>query len=500
MKLLEKIKPKKTVKKSVIQETDRDWQYSLEKRKQLFSSIVSHFFGNTDELYSQFESSELNLFEFLHGKGIPYRDIAQVIAREYGKGYKERIDEDVIIQDEKLIGTKSRISYHFLPSADVVIPYDEYLNYHRERKASEERGEIQEYIYSLVERCLNIQMTDLFIEPERDFYTVSYKELGGGRIYIEVLSREKGKMVINALKMMASRTKDSNIKVNVDNEAQSGKISIPEYGIEIRVEFIPTVLGEGVAMRFFKIGGYFNIHLEDLGYTQEVIEVADKISKLQKGMVLVSGATGHGKSTLIRSIILRADPTKKVVRAVEDPVENVLRGVSHIQVKEGIISFSQAIRSFMRANPDIIFVGEVRDPETAIALIEASITGHLTFSTTHANTSITAIARLLAKAQETNLFSREELLTNIATSLVASFSQRLVKLTEKGQQETGRKVLPVVEMFVPEKEDRELIEQGKLLELEEKMKDEKRDMRTKLNELYEKGWIDRELLESLLEE
>lgn len=500
MRLLERFKKGKTQQQESQIKEDRDWQYGLEKRKQIFHSVVSHFFSNTQELYTQFETSGLNLFEFLNGKGVSFKDIAKVIAQEYSKEYREKIDEDVIIQDELLIGQKSRLSYHFLPVSDIIIPYDEYQAYYRNTERKEERGEIQEYIYSLIERCLNIDMTDLFVEPERDFYTVSYKELGGGRVYLEVISREKGRTVVNALKMMASKTKDSNVRVNVDNEAQSGKISIPEYGIEIRIEFTPTILGEAVSMRFFKLGGYFNIHLEDLGYEREVIEIGDRIAKLQKGLVLVSGATGHGKSTFIRSIILRANPMVKVVRAVEDPVENLLRGVSHVQVKEGIISFSQAIRSFMRANPDIIFVGEVRDSETAIALIEASITGHLTFSTTHANTSINAISRLLTKAQESKLFSREELLTNIATSLVASFSQRLVKLTEKGQKETGRKVLPVVEIFYPDKQDRELIEQGKLLELEEKMREEKRDMRSKLNGLYEKGWIDKELLESLLEE
>lgn len=486
---------RKTEKTDNIEENkkeDSNYKYSFKNRYEAFKQIAMHFNVSSQEDFRKFENSGLNIIQFINANGYSYEKIAKILADANKKEYKEKIEEDVLYQEGYLIGKETGKTYHYLPISDIIVPYPEYLDKKRPNIQNTEKGEVQSYIFELFSKSLNIDMTDLFLEPDLNYYYIQYKELGGGKRKLEIIEKQRGILIVNALKVMASKTKDSNIKVNVNNEAQSGKIRVDELGIEIRIEFTPTILGEAVSMRFFKIGGYFNTKLEDLGYSEEIINIADHISKLSKGMVLVSGATGQGKSTFIRSIILRANPDVKVIRAVEDPVESIIKGVSHVQVKEGIISFSSAIRSFMRANPDIIFVGEVRDPETAIALIEASITGHLTFSTTHATSSITAISRVISKAQETNLYSREELLTNIATSLVASFTQRLVKLTEKGQAEYGRKVLPVVEYFVPEKEDRELIERGDLLTLQFKLKEEKRDISTILKDMFDRGYIDYE--------
>ena len=465
--------------------------------KSVFEEVVKQLLPGQDveELFRQYRDSKLNFFEFLNGKGFSYEEIAQTIAKIYGKEYREKVEEPVVSQEEVFVGQQTRKTYSYLPLADVIIPYDEFLSHAKERR-KEIRGEIQGYIYSLFERMMDVDMTDLFLEPDKTFYTVSYKELGGGRVHLEVMDKDRGRMVVNALKTMASKYSD--VKVNIHTETQSGKIAVAELGLEIRIEFTPTVLGEAVSMRFFKMGGYFNVRLEELGYEKSVIEVAKKIAKMKQGMVLVSGATGSGKSTFIRSILLEADPSVRVVRAVEDPVESVIKGVTHVQVKEGQISFSDAIRSFMRANPDIIFVGEVRDPETAVALVEASMTGHLTFSTTHANTAIEGLTRVISKAEERGINSREELLSSVASSLLASFTQRLVKLTEKGRKETGRKVLPLVEMFVPDAEDRRLIEKGRILDLQEKLKKRRQDMKSKAEKVWRKGWIDDEVYESIV--
>lgn len=494
------LKKQESLTEKIKREQQGDFKYSYSKRVEMFVDFlrvcgVEVPPDKIDSMFAEFESSGLNVYEYLNATGIEYREIAKKVAEKGGLLYSESFGEEVFYQNEyTLLGKETGRTYSFLPVADVVVPYDLFVSTMQKvsKEDREGKGEIQSYIFNLIKRVLDIEMTDLFLEPDVNYYQVSYKELGGGKRRLEVLDKDKARMVINALKVMASKTRGSNIKVNIDSEPQSGKIQVTDYGIEIRVEFTPTVLGEAVSMRFFKVGGYFNVKLESLGYPADVIEIADYISKLSKGMVLVSGATGQGKSTFIRSIILRANPEVKVVRAVEDPVESIVKGVAHVQAKEGVVTFSSAIKSFMRANPDIIFVGEVRDPETAVALIEASITGHLTFSTTHATNSVTAILRVLAKAQETGLFSREEILTNIASSLVASFTQRLVKLTEEGQKVYGRKVLPVVEYFVPDNEDRKKIEKGEILDIYFRMKERGQDITTKLRELYRKGYITEE--------
>jgi general secretion pathway protein E len=202
---------------------------------------------------------------------------------------------------------------------------------------------------------------------------------------------------------------------------QDGRISIRvrHREIDIRVSVVPTAFGERMVLRLLdKSAALFS--LEDIGFPQPLLPIYNRLIRQAHGIILVTGPTGSGKSTTLYATLQRIKTSELNIITVEDPIEYQLQGVGQIQVNPKIeLTFANGLRSILRQDPDVIMVGEIRDRETAEIAIQASLTGHLVFSTLHTNDAASAVTRLIDMGVEPFL---------IASSVLAILAQRLVRL------------------------------------------------------------------------
>jgi len=165
--------------------------------------------------------------------------------------------------------------------------------------------------------------------------------------------------------------------------------------VDIRVSILPTNFGERIVMRILDHSA-FEPRIENLGFLEDDERRFKKAIDQPQGLVLVTGPTGSGKSTTLYAALHRLNREDVNIMTAEDPVENVMEGVGQVQIKENIgLTFTSALRSFLRQDPEIILVGEIRDRDTADISIKASLTGHLVLSTLHTNDAISTVTRLI---------------------------------------------------------------------------------------------------------
>jgi general secretion pathway protein E len=201
---------------------------------------------------------------------------------------------------------------------------------------------------------------------------------------------------------------------------QDGRIRIKIAGrdVDIRVSVVPAAHGERIVMRLLDKSSTI-LKLEDIGFSGEKLETFNRLIHNPHGILLLTGPTGSGKTTTLYAALSRINSPDKNIITVEDPVEYQIKGIGQIQVNPKInLTFANGLRSIVRQDPDVIMVGEIRDHETAEIAIQASLTGHLVFSTLHTNDSAGAITRLIDMGIESFL---------VSSSLVAIMAQRLVR-------------------------------------------------------------------------
>jgi len=201
---------------------------------------------------------------------------------------------------------------------------------------------------------------------------------------------------------------------------QDGRIRLRLLGkkIDVRVSTVPTMYGESVVMRLLDQTSMF-IELEGLGFPPENLKVFNELILHPHGMILVTGPTGSGKTTTLYAALDKINQPDKKILTLEDPVEYQLKGVNQIQVNSKIgLTFASGLRAFVRQDPDVMMVGEIRDKETAEIAIQSALTGHLVFSTVHTNDAVGAITRLQDMGVENYL---------IASCLDGVLAQRLVR-------------------------------------------------------------------------
>ncbi|KPL02387.1 MAG: type II secretion system protein GspE [candidate division Zixibacteria bacterium SM1_73] len=173
------------------------------------------------------------------------------------------------------------------------------------------------------------------------------------------------------------------------------KVKIGDRAVDLRVSVLPTIFGEKVVMRILDPGSV-NVDLTRLGFSESSLEEFSKAIHLPYGMILVTGPTGSGKTTTLYSALKQINHPDINIMTAEDPVEFNFEGINQVQVKSEIgLTFASALRSFLRQDPDVIMVGEIRDGETAEIAVRAALTGHLVFSTLHTNDAPTTIDRLV---------------------------------------------------------------------------------------------------------
>ena len=279
-------------------------------------------------------------------------------------------------------------------------------------------GEIAPPIIRLVElliiRAIRDASTDLHMTPEQAITRVSYR-IDGILRRGSVLPKQLHSALVTRLKVMAS------MNIAEQRLPQEGNISFDFSGrtIDIRVSTSPTNLGENVVLRILDKANVV-LGLDHLGLDRQKQITIRRMSKKPHGILLSAGPTGSGKTTTLYSMLREINALELNVLTIEDPIEYRIPLIKQTQVNEQSgLTFARAIRHFLRQDPDIILVGEIRDLETAKIAFQAAMTGHLVLSTIHTNDSTSTIARLLDLGVEPYL---------IPSSLRAVVSQRLIRL------------------------------------------------------------------------
>ena len=234
--------------------------------------------------------------------------------------------------------------------------------------------------------------TDIHVEPMEDELRIRYR-IDGMLHKVDVppqINRLKA-AIISRLKVMA------NLDIAEKRLPMDGRIGIRLNGedIDIRVSTCPTAYGESVSLRLLQKAGNF-VQLKDLGMSERDYALTNKLITRPNGIILVTGPTGSGKSTSLYAFLHEINKVNVRIMTAEDPIEYEMKGINQVLVRADIgLTFARALRAFLRQDPDIIMVGEIRDGETAEIAINASLTGHLVFSTLHTNDAAGAFARLI---------------------------------------------------------------------------------------------------------
>ena len=265
----------------------------------------------------------------------------------------------------------------------------------------------------LITRAVETRASDIHIEPMDGQLRVRYR-VDGVLHEVESPPPRLQAAIISRVKIMA--------KLNIAERrlSQDGRIRLAVRGkdIDFRVSTTPTIHGESVVLRILDRSG-LELDFKSLGFEEDLLRAFTDALNRPHGILLVTGPTGSGKTTTLYTSLLTLNTPDKKILTIEDPVEYQLKGVNQLQVKPKIgLTFPTALRSFLRQDPDIMMIGEIRDLETAQIAVQAALTGHLILSTLHTNDAASAITRLLDMGVE------DYLLTSTINGLVG---QRLVR-------------------------------------------------------------------------
>jgi len=279
--------------------------------------------------------------------------------------------------------------------------------------ASEEEAPIIKYVHMVISEALKRRASDIHMEPLEKRFRVRYR-IDGVMHEVENPPKRLQPSIVSRIKLM------SNVSIAEKRVPQDGRINIKVGAkvIDLRVSTLPTAFGESIVMRILDKEG-LRLGLPELGFFSDDQATFEKIISLPDGVFLVTGPTGSGKSTTLYSALNYINHPDRKIITVEDPVEYEMTGVNQVQVRRDVgMTFAAALRSMLRQAPNIIMVGEIRDKETAEIAINASLTGHMVFSTLHTNDAPSAISRLVDIGIKPFL---------VAAAVRAVLAQRLVR-------------------------------------------------------------------------
>lgn len=259
---------------------------------------------------------------------------------------------------------------------------------------------IAKIVETVLTFALKGRASDVHIEPQEDKTRIRYRIDG---ILHEKLVLPKGvhDAVVSRIKILAD------LKIDERRVPQDGRFTFKmgEEEVDLRVSTLPTVHGEKVVMRLLKKTQQVPT-LSELGLRANALKIFESSILVPHGIILITGPTGSGKTTTLYSVLNKLNTPKVNIVTLEDPVEYDMPGINQVQINnQAGLSFASGLRSFLRQDPNIIMVGEVRDKETAELAIQASLTGHLVFSTLHTNSAAGALPRLIDMGAEPYLLS-----------------------------------------------------------------------------------------------
>lgn len=268
-------------------------------------------------------------------------------------------------------------------------------------------------INSIINQAVKLKASDIHIEPFEKKLKVRCRVDGD---LIEVMSPSKAAhaAIVTRIKIMGK------MDISERRKPQDGRMEKTVDGriIDMRISVLPTVFGEKVVIRILDRANFL-MSKQELGFTENNLNLFDKMVRNPNGIILITGPTGSGKSTTLYTVLAEMNSVERNIVTVEDPVEYSLDGINQVQVNpKAELTFASGLRSILRQDPDIIMVGEIRDPDTVNIAIRAAITGHLVLSTVHTNDTASTISRLLNMGIDPYL---------IASSVVGIMAQRLVK-------------------------------------------------------------------------
>jgi len=269
------------------------------------------------------------------------------------------------------------------------------------------------FVNQLISQAVELRASDIHLEPLANRLRIRFR-LDGRLREMEDAPEASRAAIISRLKIMA--------RLNIAERrlAQDGRFRIALRGmdVDLRIATTPTLHGEAVVLRILD-SGHVELDLAKLGFPDARTAEWRRLLALPHGIVLVTGPTGSGKTTTLYAGLKEINTADRKILSIEDPIELQLEGINQVQVKPAIgLGFAQALRSFLRHDPDVILVGEIRDLETAQTAIQAALTGHLILSTLHTNDAASAITRLIDMGIDDYL---------LASTVHGILAQRLVR-------------------------------------------------------------------------
>jgi len=272
---------------------------------------------------------------------------------------------------------------------------------------------IVRFVNLILFQAIQDRASDIHFEPFEDEFKIRYR-VDGALYEMTPPPKHLALPVISRIKVM------SNLNIAERRLPQDGRIQLNLAGrqVDLRVSSLPTQFGESVVLRVLD-RSVVNLEMESLGMPTDIFDQTKEVIKVPNGIFIVTGPTGSGKTTTLYSCLRRINTIDVKLLTAEDPVEYDIEGIMQVPVNDAIgLTFGRALRSFLRQDPDIIMVGEMRDLETAQISIQASLTGHLVFTTLHTNDSPGAVTRMIDMGVEPFL---------ISSTLQAVLAQRLVR-------------------------------------------------------------------------
>lgn len=272
---------------------------------------------------------------------------------------------------------------------------------------------IAKIVATILEFAVKSRASDVHIEPQEEKTRVRYR-IDGILHEKLILPRRVHDAVVSRIKIL------SDMKIDEKRLPQDGRFNFRAGNdeVDLRVSSLPTVQGEKIVMRLLKKSGKVP-ELPELGLRGRALKNLEDLIRVPHGIILITGPTGSGKTTTLYAILNKVNTIRVNIVTLEDPVEYQIQGVNQVQVNpQAGLTFASGLRSFLRQDPNIIMVGEIRDNETADLAIQASLTGHLVFSTLHTNSATGALPRLLDMHAEPFL---------LASSMTCVVAQRVLR-------------------------------------------------------------------------
>lgn len=267
-------------------------------------------------------------------------------------------------------------------------------------------------VNALISEAVKMQASDLHFEPEENFVRLRLR-VDGDMFTSQILHKQHWNAIGQRLKIMA------NLNIADKLTPQDGRINMNVGGREVdfRVSSLPTVFGENIVMRVLDKNASIK-PLKSLGFSDVNLGRIKRSLDRPEGIIIVTGPTGSGKTTSLYSMLNEINTVDVNIQTLEDPVEYSLPMIRQTQVREGILEFADGIRAMLRQDPDIIFIGEIRDKTTATMALQAAMTGHQVFTTLHTNDSFGALPRLMDLGMVPGM---------VAGNIISVFAQRLVR-------------------------------------------------------------------------